>query len=158
MTLSVIDNLWVDHLDAVENLRQGNWFARIRTGDPLVEYKNEAFKMFEQLISAIDDEIVHRIYKIHIQSPEHTHEHQHVHTQAAGDTTVSPQLQSREVSEGKPTANSPQSTAKTKSSSVIGSPSSVSDKKKLGRNDPCPCGSGLKYKKCGLVNASQHRS
>lgn len=158
VTLSVIDNLWVDHLDAVENLRQGIGLRGYGQRDPLVEYKNEAFKMFEQLISAIDDEIVHRIYKIHIQSPEHTHEHQHVHTQAAGDTTVSPQLQSREVSEGKPTANSPQSTAKTKSSSVIGSPSSVSDKKKLGRNDPCPCGSGLKYKKCGLVNASQHRS
>ena len=64
---SVIDNLWVDHLDAIENLRQGIGLRGYGQRDPLVEYKNEAFRMFEQLINAIDDEIVHRIYKIQVQ-------------------------------------------------------------------------------------------
>lgn len=155
VSLSVIDNLWVGHLDAVENLRQGIGLRGYGQRDPLVEYKNEAFKMFEQLISAIDDEIVHRIYKIQVQTPEHDHQHQHqhVHLQAAGDTPVSPELQTREVSEKKSTASSPQTTAKNKNNPAgVGSQSSVSAKKKLGRNDPCWCGSGKKYKKCHYPN------
>src|SRR3989344_5009705 len=70
VVLSAIDNLWVDHLDAIENLRGGIGLRGYGQRDPLVEYKNEAFRMFEQLIGAIDDEIVHRIYKIQVQVPE----------------------------------------------------------------------------------------
>ncbi|HET9946984.1 MAG TPA: SEC-C metal-binding domain-containing protein, partial [Patescibacteria group bacterium] len=118
VSLSVIDSLWVDHLDAIDNLRQGIGLRGYGQRDPLVEYKNEAFKMFEQLISTIDDEIVHRIYKIQV---EHTL-HQHVH-----QTTNAPE---EEVSQ-------PEKKEITQNTS-----------KKLGRNDPCWCGSGKKYKKC----------
>ncbi len=156
--LSVVDNLWIDHLDAVENLRQGIGLRGYGQRDPLVEYKNEAFAMFEKLIGAIDDEIVHRIYKIQVQqTPPVAHQHQHVVTQAAGDTSVSEELRTREVSEKRQSANSPQTTARN-NSTVADNQSAMSGNKKLGRNDPCPCGSGLKYKKCGLINAPQHRT
>ncbi len=131
--LSVIDNLWMDHLDAIENLRQGIGLRGYGQKDPLVEYKNEAFKMFEQLINGIDDEIVHRIYKIQVQEPPEVHQqHTHMVAQAAGSNIAS------EVSTG----------AKNSSVETL----STSSKKKLGRNDPCWCGSGKKYKKCHYPN------
>jgi len=119
VTLSVIDNYWMDHLDAVDNLRQGIGLRGYGQRDPLVEYKNEAFKMFEQLLNSINDEIAHRIYKVQVQQAPH--EHQHVH--ATENTPVS------EVSAGQVKNNG-------------------GSKKKLGRNDPCWCGSGKKWKKC----------
>lgn len=130
VVLSVIDALWVDHLDAIENLRQGIGLRGYGQKDPLVEYKNEAFKMFEQLINGIDDEIVHRIYKVQVQQAPMAH--QHISTQAAGDTSISEELRTREVSEK--------------------TPDKTSSKKKLGRNDPCWCRSGKKYKKCHYPN------
>ena len=130
--LSVIDNLWMDHLDAIDNLRQGIGLRGYGQKDPLVEYKNEAFIMFEKLINAIDDEIVHRIYKIQVQEPPEVHEqHKHMIARPAG----------AEVS-------SEVSTASTGVSSSTASSASASSKGKLGRNDPCWCGSGKKYKKC----------
>ncbi|QQG40985.1 MAG: preprotein translocase subunit SecA [Candidatus Levyibacteriota bacterium] len=115
VVLSVIDNLWTDHLDAVENLRQGIGLRGYGQRDPLVEYKNEAFRMFEQLINAIDDEIVHRIYKIQV--------------------AAQPALQQEEISNNKKASKVPKG-------------------EKLGRNDPCPCGSGKKWKKCHYPNVS----
>jgi preprotein translocase subunit SecA len=125
--LSVMDNLWMDHLDAIENLRQGIGLRGYGQKDPLVEYKNEAYGMFEKLIDTVDDEIVHRIYKIQVQqAPAAAVPHQHVHAQAAGS-----------------------------GSSQVSQPKTVvinKDKKNLGRNDPCWCGSGKKYKKCHWPN------
>jgi preprotein translocase subunit SecA len=132
--LSVIDNLWMDHLDAVENLRQGIGLRGYGQKDPLVEYKNEAYTMFEQLINAIDDEVVHRIYKIQVQAPpDMPQEHQHMVTQPAGGNAMA------EVS------------STTQGKTVSGSTTDI-NKKKLGRNDPCWCGSGKKYKKCHYPN------
>ncbi|MBI4089655.1 MAG: preprotein translocase subunit SecA [Candidatus Levybacteria bacterium] len=127
--LSVIDTLWMDHLDAVENLRGGIGLRGYGQRDPLVEYKNEAYTMFEQLIAGIDDEIVHRIYKIQVQAPPPPH--RHVMQQAAGEDVG--------ISE---TSNN-----KTQSA-----PSVNNSKKKLGRNDPCWCGSRKKYKRCHYPN------
>ena len=127
--LSVIDTLWMDHLDAVENLRGGIGLRGYGQRDPLVEYKNEAYAMFEQLISGIDDEIVHRIYKIQVQAPVPAH--QHIVQQAAGES----------VGISEVSANNKQQVT-----------SSSGDKKKLGRNDPCYCGSGKKYKRCHYPN------
>src|SRR5260221_13719305 len=76
VSLSVIDALWMDHLDAIENLRQGIGLRGYGQKDPLVEYKNEAFKMFEKLVGTIDDEIVHRLYKIQVKP---IHQEQQIH-------------------------------------------------------------------------------
>jgi len=126
--LSVVDTLWMDHLDAVENLRGGIGLRGYGQRDPLVEYKNEAYTMFEQLIQAIDDGIAHRIYKIQVQQAPQVHHH--MKEQAAGADV------------GMSETSTPTTTA----------PSSA--KKKLGRNDPCWCGSGKKFKKCHYPNVS----
>ena len=134
--LSVIDNLWVDHLDAVENLRQGIGLRGYGQKDPLVEYKNEAFRMFEQLINGIDDEIIHRIYKIQVQEPPDAlahAQHSHIVTQPAGGNAAS-EVSTTSTSSGK---------SNTTKSSSGGRP---------GRNDPCWCGSGKKYKRCHYPN------
>ena len=136
VVLSVIDNLWMDHLDAIENLRQGIGLRGYGQRDPLVEYKNEAFKMFEQLMSAIDDQIVHRIFKIQVQqSPNIPQPTQHAMTNAP-QAEVSTTTTGRKLSETK----------------------SASGGKKLGRNDPCWCGrkksdgTPIKYKHCHYPN------
>jgi len=136
--LSVIDTLWMDHLDAVENLRGGIGLRGYGQRDPLVEYKNEAYAMFEQLVNTIDDEIVHRIYRIQVQASMPAH--QHIVQQPAGEASG--------ISE----------------TSVNNKKQATIDKKKLGRNDPCWCGAidpntgkPYKYKKCGLVNAPYHK-
>ncbi|MFH1186757.1 MAG: preprotein translocase subunit SecA [Candidatus Levyibacteriota bacterium] len=132
--LSVVDNLWMDHLDAIENLRQGIGLRGYGQKDPLVEYKNEGFKMFEQLLAGIDDEVVHRVYRVQVQQPpEAQQQHKHVTTQAAGSDTAT-------VS----TSNSNNTQVNTDSPK----------KKKLGRNDPCWCGSEKKYKKCHYPQTS----
>ncbi len=123
VNLSVIDNLWVEHLDTIESLRQGIGLRGYGQRDPLVEYKNEAYKLFERLVSSIDDEIVHRIYRVNIEVAP----------------TPQPIMENTPVSEistngiGKNTKND-------------------NSRKKLGRNDPCWCGSGKKYKKCHYPN------
>lgn len=127
VNLSVIDNLWTDHLDAIMNFRQGVGLRAYGQKDPLVEYKNEAFVMFEKLIGSIDDEIVHRVYKMHVHKEplvENPLNNANVKEVAAGDNF------NKEVSDDQ----------------------KMKAKKKLGRNDPCWCGSGKKYKKCHWPN------
>lgn len=116
--LSVIDTLWMDHLDAIDNLRQGIGLRGYGQRDPLVEYKNEAYRMFEKLLIAINDEVIHRIYKIQVHA-------NHVHPVAQEMVTNAP---AEEISE------------KAKGTPIV--------KKKIGRNDLCWCGSGKKFKSC----------
>lgn len=140
VSLSVIDMFWMDHLDAIDNLRQGIGLRGYGQRDPLIEYKNEAFRMFEQLIASIDDEIVHRIFKVQVQQQPHVHEH------TTENTPVS------EVSSDKIKDQN----AKVKNNNVVASSEttqSQSPNKKIGRNDPCWCGSGKKFKKCHGKNS-----
>ncbi len=112
--LSVIDNLWVNHLDAVEDLREGIGLRGYGQRDPLVEYKAEAYNMFEKLLGQIDYEIIRRIFKVQVQ-PQ-----QQPGVQPAPNGAA-------------PAGAFAQATSRPT---------------KVGRNDPCPCGSGKKYKKC----------
>jgi preprotein translocase subunit SecA len=147
--LSVVDNLWTNHLDAIDNLRGGIGLRGYAQRDPLVEYKNEAFRMFEQLVFAIDDEIVHRIYKIQVQQPNaqagvtHTHADGSIH-QGLAHPEAAPVAQPKKMM-----INTPESEI-----SEDAKVSKVEDAKpKLSRNDPCWCGSGKKWKKCHYPNA-----
>lgn len=140
--LSVIDNLWMDHLSAIDDLREGIGLRGYGQRDPLVEYKNEAYNMFEKLMASIDYEVTHRIFKVQVQAPP-----------AGRQAPLPPPVRPTQVVEkaaGSQTAqvSKPQTQAQT-GSSTNASGDGVSDgKRKLGRNDPCPCGSGKKYKKC----------
>ncbi len=134
--LQVIDNLWMDHLTAMEDLRIGMRLQAFSQKDPLVEYKNQAFSLFEKLLSAVDDGVVTRIYKVQMvtQAPPID--------EGANVTTNQPES---EVGEVKKTVK------KSKNTSGV---SSGEEKKKLGRNDPCWCGSGKKWKKCHWPNTA----
>ncbi|MBI5452480.1 SEC-C domain-containing protein, partial [Candidatus Gottesmanbacteria bacterium] len=131
-SLSVVDNFWMDHLDAVDDLREGIGLRGYGQLDPLVEYKNEAFSMFERLIAAVDYEIAHRIFKIQVQlSPD-----QIAAIQKQQQTTISKEAQHQQSKMGSDLKG------------FQGLTPSGSNKKKLGRNDPCWCGSGKKWKRC----------
>ncbi len=138
--LKVIDALWMEHLEEMEDVQEA--FRGVRRygeqGDPIVGYKKEAFDKFEKLIAAIDYEIVHRIYKIAVV-PQEQPKPLPIITNAA-------QIENIEggVSE--------ESKAKPKVQPIV-KPADA----KIGRNDLCPCGSGLKYKKCGLINSPEHQ-
>ncbi|MFA5196909.1 MAG: preprotein translocase subunit SecA [Patescibacteria group bacterium] len=121
--LRTIDMLWIDHLDAMTHLREGIGLRGYGQKDPLVEYKNESYNMFKKLLSAIDLEIFNLIFKAEISAEVATE------PEAESAKTIQQATpQAREVSMQKQ--------------------KSIKPKDKIGRNDPCWCGSGKKYKKC----------
>ncbi len=134
--LRVLDNAWIEHLEAMDSLRNGIGLRAIGQRDPLVEYKSEAYKMYQKLIAAIEAEIAGMIFKVNVtvQSEE-----------APVETSLTKAAESA-------AANTSEVTEKVKAK-----PKKKAESEKVGRNDPCPCGSGLKYKKCGMINAPEHR-
>jgi preprotein translocase subunit SecA len=130
--LSSIDHLWMDHLDALDDLRDGIGLRGYGQRDPLVEYKNEAFIMFEKLIQQIDFEIVRKIFRIQVAQRPISSVPQNIQTNI--DTSDSMGL------------NPNQSTINRRLNQQPNQPLPATEK--IGRNDPCPCGSGKKYKKC----------
>lgn len=138
--LSAIDNAWMVHLTSMEDLRTGIGLRGYGQRDPLIEYKNEAYTMFERMLGSIDDDITHRAYKINIQAV--------------------PQAEPLEELEGRKNiqVNAPESEVseenkKTKTKKKSNGEGD-SSKAKIGRNDPCWCGSGKKWKKCHYPNLS----
>ncbi len=137
VVMGVIDTFWMNHLDVMDNLRQGIQLRGYAQRDPLVEYKNEGYRLFEKLIASMDDEIVHRIYWTQVQ-PSEDNSHQHINISKGqavnqSDKVLTPE--STPVQEDKKTEKGQQAKV-------------VSAVKKLSRNDPCWCGSGKKWKKC----------
>lgn len=121
LMLQVIDELWVDHLEQMEYLRDSVRLRAYGQRDPLVEYKIEGQKMFTQLEAAIRAQVVDLVFKVSmVQQPKAV-------SLKEGRANVAGMMQ--EQTEQRSAA-----------------PAAVSDK--VGRNDPCPCGSGKKYKKC----------
>ncbi len=159
--LSVIDNLWMSHLDAMDNLRQGIGLRGYAQKDPLVEYKNEGYRMFEQLMWSVDDAIVHRIFKVQVQqgatpsagsgqassNPQHGaagHRHTHKHEDGSVHEDHAPLPVAKPK---KMKTNTPESEVSQTSQKTASTP-------KLSRNDPCWCGSGKKWKKCHYPQVS----
>ena len=118
VTLRVVDEYWMDHIDAMDDLRQGIRLRAYAQTDPVVEYKREGFEMFEAMTNAIKEEIVRRVFLVRLKTNEEIKRERvaKVTGEGAGDKTVKRQP--------------------------------VVKKIKIGPNDPCPCGSGKKYKKC----------
>jgi len=117
--LRTIDSLWMDHLDAMEYMREGIGLRGFGQRDPLVEYKKEAFGMFGALLAEIQNRVVYTIYKVGI-----------VTQQVSPMQKAKQQMQTSGAEKGEDSKTLPEH-AET-----------------IGRNDPCPCGSGKKYKKC----------
>ena len=128
VTISVIDNLWMDHLEAIDDLREGIGLRGYGQRDPLVEYKNEAYSMFERLMAAISNDVVHRIYKVQVQLPHGATQNKSV--ELPKETIITKEAKRARTNE----ESRPQPV--------------VNTKKQLGRNDPCWCGSEKKWKKC----------
>ena len=119
VTLRVVDEFWMDHIDAMDDLRQGIRLRAYAQTDPVIEYKREGFDMFEAMNDAIKEEIVRRVFLVRIKTNEEIKRQRVAKVTgegAGGDKTVKRQP--------------------------------VVKKIKVGPNDPCPCGSGKKYKKC----------
>jgi preprotein translocase subunit SecA len=165
VTLSTIDEKWMEHLDGVEDLRQGIWLR----GDKqtvLSEYKKEAFTMFAQLIQSIESTIASRIFRVHIGEPQQTRinlemaqeQKEDIHeslTKEVADATLPTASQKNPQTTKGSTNDLAAALRSTKAPQTVkGSDLHIA---RIGRNDLCPCGSGLKYKKCGLINAPEHR-
>ncbi len=117
--LRVVDEYWMDQIDAMQDLRQGIVLRAYGQNDPVVEYKREGYAMFEDMIRAIQEETTRRLFLFRIQQNEAPKREKVAQvTGAGGDGTVKK--------------------------------APIKKKEKVGRNDPCPCGSGKKYKNCCL--------
>ena len=147
--LNAVDKLWQDHLYAMDNLRSSIGLRAYAQKDPLVEYKQEAFKMFEQLMEDIDQEIVSGMFRsaTSIQAFEQIFANLPI-------TMSHEELGQFGISQEEPAALPPGSPAQEMEGQPVpeGEPeiniSFHRELPKVGRNDPCPCGSGKKYKKC----------
>ncbi|MFA9289155.1 MAG: preprotein translocase subunit SecA [Weeksellaceae bacterium] len=148
MFLSSIDQYWTQHLTAIEDLREGINLRGYAQMDPLVEYKNEAFKLFEKLLDSIRYEAIRRMMYVEITMNPHGDEHEgHNHAHYNYNETPKKSL----AEQVQPKAVKPVKAEKKASSPSVSEPSAEA-KKKLGRNDLCPCGSGKKWKKCHFPN------
>jgi preprotein translocase subunit SecA len=131
--LRVIDSLWVEHLTAVDDMRRGIGLRAYSQRDPLNEFKIEAYRMFDELKSTIRHDVTHTVFRVTVQQTPHTH-----HPVA------------RNVREGRAPAAGTASAAGavTATNNGNGAQPAARSGPKVGRNDPCWCGSGKKYKKC----------
>ncbi len=154
--LTTIDQFWTEHLTSIEDLREGINLRGYAQMDPLVEYKNEAFRMFEKLIGDIDSEAAQRVFRVDLDSIQVVHQHREEPMEFKAASAVNP-LEVSPALEDLTTSPEPveEEVASVPISDVNSgftiTPPGV-PKKKIGRNDPCWCGSGKKYKKCHYPN------
>ena len=135
--LTAIDKLWQEHLYAMDGLREGVYLRAYGQKDPLIEYKQEAFKMFEVLIASIKDEVLHNLFRStsNIMAFEQFMANLPQFLSAPDESTIAgntpvepePQAQPEEAEAAQPVRR---------------------EAPKTGRNEPCPCGSGKKFKDC----------
>ena len=118
--LRVVDEYWMDHIDAMDDLKQGIRLQAYGNNDPVDVYKRESLSMFEEMVSAIQDETVRRLYSVRLKKDEEVKRERVAKgmVENVGGDGAAPKKQP------------------------------VKKAVKIGRNDPCPCGSGLKWKKC----------
>ncbi|HLJ36630.1 MAG TPA: preprotein translocase subunit SecA [Ktedonobacteraceae bacterium] len=159
-TLQIIDRLWMDQIDALDVMRAGIGFRSYGQRDPLVEYKNEAYLMFEELKQNIQHYIVDQLLRllrsnitIQLNQPEPQRKTpRKMRTNADDIARASGQAKSDGASERKTgfnaRGNGQNGHRGAGRSPSAPTPSRPANPARIGRNDPCPCGSGKKYKKC----------
>jgi preprotein translocase subunit SecA len=130
--LQIVDSHWKDHLLAMDHLKEGIGLRGYGQRDPLVEYKKESFTLFEDLMSRIEDDTIRFLFLL----------------QPVDEQKQAEEMERRQKRQ-QMMLNQQQSAA----SGGTGSSQVKREAPKVGRNDPCPCGSGKKYKKCCGVNA-----
>ena len=152
--LTTVDKYWMDHLTAVENLREGINLRGYAQLDPLVEYKNEAFSMFEKLLTDINYELSRRVLKIEIsqESPQIQREIDENSLRFQSASGVNPFNQPQESRQVSPTASHIPTSQESQSEVGFRVIPPGTKSRKIGRNDPCWCGSGKKYKRCHYPN------
>lgn len=138
--LQIIDSKWKDHLYAMDNLREGIGLRAYGQRDPLVEYKREAFEMFQDMIASIKEESLETIFKIQPVKPE---VFKGVFTSVSQEF-LHPEFVRFQKSLEEPVVTDFSPSREPKIATVLPQKSVP----KVGRNDPCPCGSGKKFKKC----------
>ena len=117
--LRVVDEYWMDHIDAMDDLKQGIRLRAYANTDPVIAYKQESLTMFEEMVAAIQSETVRRMFSVRLKTNE--------------------EVKRERVAKGMVENVGGDGTAPKKQPVKVN---------KIGRNDPCPCGSGLKWKKC----------
>ena len=140
MLLRVVDEYWMEHLDAMDDLKQGIRLRAYGQENPVVAFKREGYDMFEQMMDMIREETVRRIYVARVRQRQ-----------------VERRAVARVTSESSGDSNAPQTPAQPQTGKIDRVAKNESEKPKrmpivkgakIGPNDPCPCGSGLKFKKC----------
>jgi preprotein translocase subunit SecA len=134
VALRVIDSLWVEHLTAVDDMRRGIGLRAFSQREPLNEFKIEAYKMFDELKSTIRHDITHTIFRVSIQQ------------QPATSRPVARNVTEGRAAVGQTQAMDASSPGGNGSNGGAREPARAGPK--IGRNDPCWCGSGKKFKKC----------
>ncbi|KVG71464.1 preprotein translocase subunit SecA [Burkholderia ubonensis] len=150
--LQSVDRLWREHLAALDHLRQGIHLRGYAQKNPKQEYKREAFELFAAMLDAIKQEVTRIVMNVQIQSPEQLEEAAEQIEERTGHLE-NVEYQHAEFAEaGAPVAGGAAVAAATAAEEMVGSAMSHSgpggEMPKAGRNDPCPCGSGKKYKHC----------
>jgi preprotein translocase subunit SecA len=146
ITLQVVDMRWKEHLYAMDSLKEGIGLRAYGQKDPLIEYKNEGYLLFQQLVERIKKEIVEILFRIQAAEEKgfkavfRSLPVELVHREFSGLSKAKFAQQRENIVPQSPSAEGDVSS----SAGRIAKP----DQPKVGRNDPCPCGSGKKYKKC----------
>ncbi len=158
--LQVVDRLWMDHIDSLDVMRQGIGFRSLAQRDPLVEFKNEAFRMFDELKVAIQHYTVDALLKLmnsdlqitvdppppQRKQPRNLRTNTEDIARATGQAKTDGSNERARATQGQARKNGPQRNGGNRAvATATRAPAAIG---KIGRNDPCPCGSGKKYKKC----------
>jgi preprotein translocase subunit SecA len=148
--LHVLDSLWKDHLHNMDYLKEGINLRAYGQKDPLIEYKHEGFAMFDALITRMKEEMMEYIFKMQLIGEDAPIQYGQMF--AAQDQSANMQFQDANITPATtaPAVTTTRHKKKRKKGTVAAIGTSVGQnvKRKIGRNDPCPCGSGKKYKKC----------
>ena len=146
--LQSIDEKWMDHLRELDNLRESIHFRSYAQKDPLVEYKQEAFQMFSEMVDEIDRSVLWALFHARLERAGDEKRNR----AAADGTAVHRTIDAYRAAQAPQQAQAAAAQQGAGIAGPAGRPQVIQparrDEPKVGRNDPCPCGSGRKYKKC----------